>query len=177
MTGRDDIFQKAMNEGHSAAWDQMWEQAVEAYQRALNEFPDNPKALTSLGLALIQLQRFEEALQVYKQAARVMPDDPLPLSQVAQLSERAGNLKQAIQSAMQAAELYVKNREIDKALDCWLRITQLDPENVTAHSRLAMVHERLQSKYPKHGKSFNSVLIAHLKNKGIKVKRRWEDKV
>jgi tetratricopeptide (TPR) repeat protein len=143
MPGREDVFQNAMNEGHSAAWDQKWEQAVEAYQKALAEFPENPKSLTSLGLALYQVGRYEEAMEIYKHAAQVSPDDPLPLEKIAQLSERLGNLKQAIQAAMQAAELYVKSREVDKALENWLRVTQLDPENLTAHSRLALVHERL----------------------------------
>jgi len=143
MPGREDVFQNAMNEGHSAAWDQKWEQAVEAYQKALAEFPEKPKALTSLGLALYQAGRYEEALGIYKHAAQASPDDPLPLEKIAQLSERLGHLKQAVQAALQSAELYIKSKEVDKALENWLRVTQLDPENFTAHSRLALVHERL----------------------------------
>ena len=143
MPGRENIFQKAMSEGHSAAWDQMWEQAAAAYQKALVEFPEHPKALNSLGLALIQLARYEEALDVYQRAAKVSPNDPVPLEKVAQISERVGNLQQASQAAMQAAELYIKNQEADKAIENWLRVTQLDPEHLGAHSRLAMVHERL----------------------------------
>jgi tetratricopeptide (TPR) repeat protein len=143
MPGREDVFQNAMNEGHSAAWDQKWEQAVEAYQKALAESPENPKALINLGLALNQVGRYEEALEMYKRAAQFSPDDPLPLEKIAQLSERLGHLKQAVQAALQSAELYIKSKEVDKALENWLRVTQLDPENFTAHSRLALVHERL----------------------------------
>ncbi len=143
MPGREDSFRIAMNEGHSAAWDQKWDQAAAAYQKALAEFPENPKALTSLGLALYQLGQHEEALKKYKHAAQVSPDDPLPLEKVAHLSERLGNLKEAVQAAMQAAELFIQSKEIDKALENWLRVTQLDPDNITAHSRLALVHERL----------------------------------
>ena len=62
MPGREDIFHKAMNEGHSAAWDQEWSKAASAYRRALEEFPDQPKALGSLGLALHQLNNVDEAL-------------------------------------------------------------------------------------------------------------------
>lgn len=58
MPGREDIFQKAMNEGHSAAWDQEWSKAVAAYRRALEESPDNPKALGSLGHPLVTLPGF-----------------------------------------------------------------------------------------------------------------------
>ncbi len=143
MTGREDIFQKAMNEGHSAAWDQNWDKAVAAYKKALEEIPDHPKALSSLGLALFELQKYPESLQAYLRTAKVSPDDPVPLEKIAQLSERSGDLKQAIQASLRAAELYIKNQDSNKALENWLRVTQLDVENVTAHTYLAMVHERL----------------------------------
>jgi tetratricopeptide (TPR) repeat protein len=143
MPGREDVFQKAMSEGHSAAWDQQWDKAAAAYQKALKESPNHPKALASLGLALFQLQRFEESLDTYQQAAQASPEDPVLLEKVALLSERLGNLKQAIKAAMQAAELYIKNQEVEKAIENWLRVTQLDPDEVSAHARLAMVHERL----------------------------------
>src|SRR5258706_12203572 len=43
---------------------------------------------------------------------------------------------------MQAAEVYLKAREADKAIENWLRAVQLDPENINARSRLAMIHEK-----------------------------------
>ncbi len=143
MAGREDVFQKAMNEGHSAAWDQAWDQAAEAYSRALAEFPDNPKALSSLGLAQFELQKFNESLLTYQRAAKATPDDPVPPEKIAQLSERLGDLKAAIQASLKAAELYIKRQESEKALENWLRVTQLDVENIPAHTYLAMVHERL----------------------------------
>ena len=69
MPGREDVFQKAMSEGHSAAWDQQWEKAAAAYRKALEEMPAQPKALTSLGLALFQLQNYPDSLRAYQQAA------------------------------------------------------------------------------------------------------------
>jgi tetratricopeptide (TPR) repeat protein len=143
MPGREDLFQKAMNEGHSAAWDQEWEKAVLAYRRALQEFPDHPKALNSLGLALYQLGQFEEALQIYRQVAKLAPTDPLAFEKVAQLSERVGDLNGAIEAAMQAAELYLRQRDLEKATENWIRVTTLNPDHALAHSRLALVHERL----------------------------------
>ena len=143
MAGREDIFQKAMSTGHSAAWDRQWSKAAESYQKALDEFPQHPKALANLGLALFELQRFDESLQAYQKAAQAAPTDPLPLEKVGQLSERVGKHPEAIQSFLQAAELYIKNQEADKALENWTRVTQLDPEHIPARSYLAMVHERL----------------------------------
>ncbi|HNJ12997.1 MAG TPA: tetratricopeptide repeat protein, partial [Anaerolineales bacterium] len=143
MPGREDVFQKAMNDGHSAAWDQEWDKACAAYRRALEEFPDHPKALNSLGLALYQLGNFEEALQIYRNVVRLSPDDPIPMEKVSQISERIGDLKTAVEAAMRAGDLFLQQRDTEKALENWVRVTNVNPENAIAHSRLAQVHERL----------------------------------
>src|SRR5574342_988874 len=146
MSGREDIFQKSMNEGHSAAWDQEWGKAAVAYRKALQEMPDNPKALNSLGLALFQQGSYDEALPIYKRAAQVSPQDPSPMEKLAQLLERTGHLKEAVDVAARAAELFLNQRDVDKAIENWVRVTMLDPDNVMAHSRLALAHERLGHK-------------------------------
>jgi tetratricopeptide (TPR) repeat protein len=146
MPGREDIFQKSMNEGHSAAWDQEWSKAAAAYRKALQEMPDQPKALNSLGLALFQLGEFDEAMQIYKRVAQISPQDPVPMEKLAQLLERTGRLKEAIEAATRAAELFLNQRDVDKAIENWVRVTSLDPENILAHSRLALAHEKLGHK-------------------------------
>jgi tetratricopeptide (TPR) repeat protein len=146
MTDQQERFQQAMNQGHSAAWDQMWERAAGFYRQALDEAPDHPQALTSLGLALYELQDYESALQAYYRAAKANSSDPVPMEKLAQLYERLGNLDQAVQASMNAAELYLRNREPLKAVENWGRITRLQPENLQAHSRLALVYERMQER-------------------------------
>jgi tetratricopeptide (TPR) repeat protein len=146
MPGREDIFQKAMNEGHSAAWDQEWSKAAASYRQALQEIPDQPKALNSLGLALYQQGNFEEALQIYKRVAQITPTDPVPMEKLAQLLERTGHLKEAIEAAFRAADLFLNQRDVDKAIENWVHVTTLDPEHVLAHSRLALAHEKLNHK-------------------------------
>ena len=143
MPGREEVFQKEMRTGHSAAWDQQWDKAAAAYQKALDEFPNRPKALTSLALALFELQRYEESLQAYQKAVQAAPNDPVPLEKVGQLSERLGNIQEAIQAFMHAAELFAQNQDTEKAIENWVRVTQLNAENIQAHTYLAMVQERL----------------------------------
>jgi len=146
MPGREDVFQRAMNEGHSFAWDQEWGKAVSAYRKALQEMPDNPKALSSLGLALYQQGEFQEALQIYQRVAQVSPQDAPAVEKIAQLLERTGHLKEAIEAALKAAELFLNQRDAEKAMENWVRVTSLDPEHILAHSRLAVAHERLGHK-------------------------------
>lgn len=143
MTRSEEAFQEAMEQGHSAAWDQAWEKAAIHYRRAVKEFPEHPMALTSLGLALFELQKYEESLSYYARAAKASPDDPLPVEKIGQVYERLGNIQRARAAAFQAAELYLKNRDVNKAIENWTRVVILDPENLQVHTRLALVYERL----------------------------------
>ena len=56
MTGIQNAFRRAMNQGHSAAWDQKWEKAAGFYRQAIDISPENATALTSYGLALFELK-------------------------------------------------------------------------------------------------------------------------
>jgi tetratricopeptide (TPR) repeat protein len=89
---------------------------------------------------------YDEALQIYKRVAQVSPHDPAPMEKLAQLLERTGHLREAIDAASKSAELYLNQRDVDKAIENWVRVTTLDPENIIAHSRLALAHERLDHK-------------------------------
>src|SRR5260370_34971791 len=113
MPGREEVYQKAMNEGHSAAWDQDWKKAACAYRRALQEFPDQPKALNSLGLALYQLGEFDESLRTYQRVSELSPDDPVPFEKVGQISERLGELKRAAASASETGDIFLSQREVE----------------------------------------------------------------
>jgi tetratricopeptide (TPR) repeat protein len=144
MIGDQQAFQNAMNQGHSAAWDQDWSTASKFYRQALQEYPDNYNALTSLALALYELQMFHESLEYYLQAAKISPNDPIPLQKVGEIQEHLGDLKKAADAYMGVAELYARNRDIDKALTNWTHVVALNPQHLVAHTRLALVYERLR---------------------------------
>ncbi|MDH5606856.1 MAG: tetratricopeptide repeat protein [Anaerolineae bacterium] len=144
MTGQNSsTYKEALNQGHSAAWDQDWERAAQFYRKAVEEFPDNPVGLTSLGLAYFELKRYDEALAIYGKAAKLTPEDPLPIEKLATIYERSGNKQLAADHSMAAADLWLKLKDADKAIENWTRVTALFPEHIKAHSRLAVVHERL----------------------------------
>ena len=146
MSGDEIAFQQSMSDGHTAAWDGMWERAAVYYRQALDEIPDHPKALTSLGLALFELGEIENALENYLQAVSASPGDPLPLEKSAQLFDLLNNYGKAIEASLLAAETYANKRDIDKAIENLSRVTRIDPENKVAHSRLALIYDRLGHK-------------------------------
>lgn len=143
MAGNLELYQEAIDQGHSAAWEQDWKNAARHYRRALQEFPENPNALTSLGLALYQLQDYDEALRAYMLAAKLKPDDPLPLEKASELYELLGSYQRATDVGFQSAELYARQRDVEKALNGWQRVVRINPEHLPAHTRLALVYERL----------------------------------
>jgi tetratricopeptide (TPR) repeat protein len=143
MTGRQDLFDESMQLGHSAAWDLKWDRAIGYYRKALAEFPEEPRALTSLGLALLETNQLPEALTVYRQAAKITPDDPVPIERCAEIFERLGQNQEAMEHREAAGELYVRRKDAEKALECWSHVGRLAPENLAARSRLALTHERM----------------------------------
>jgi tetratricopeptide (TPR) repeat protein len=148
MSGDDQVFQNAMNQGHSAAWDEDWDKAASFYHLALDEFPDNPVALTSLALSLYELQRYPEALVYYQKAAKLSPTDPVPMQKVAEINELSGDINKAVRAYMDVAEVYAHSREVEKAIRVWTHVIALAPDQLTAHTRLALVYERLGRNTP-----------------------------
>lgn len=135
-----------MNQGHTAAWDQNWENASQYYQKALDEFPDHPQGLSNLGLAYYEQKRYDEALVCYQRAFELNPNDAVSLEKMARICEKTGQKAKAIQYYMEAAELFLKARNVDKTIDNWKKVADLEPTNLMAHSRLATIYDRLGRK-------------------------------
>ncbi|MBN1967309.1 MAG: tetratricopeptide repeat protein [Anaerolineae bacterium] len=131
-----------MNAGNSAAWEQQWDRAIAAYGRAVQEFPEDPDAHRSLGLALLMAHRLEEALKVYTRAHQLAPDDAIPLEKSADVLERMGRLREAAQQYIKVADIYIAQRDLEKAIGNWERATQLTPGLIQIHAKLATAYER-----------------------------------
>src|SRR6266849_9202307 len=142
MIGRREVFDQAMRLGHSAAWDQQWDRAIALYREALAEFPDEPLALSSLGFALLQADKLDIALQLYQRAAALSPGDPVAPEKCGEIFERQGRLNEAAQTYLAVAEIHLKRRDVQKAMDNWNRVARLTPDNLAAHTRLALASER-----------------------------------
>jgi tetratricopeptide (TPR) repeat protein len=146
MPGNHEAYEQAMNAGHNAAWDQEWMLAVNAYGRAIQEFPNDPEAHLHLGLGLLELGRLEDALKVYTRASQLAPEDPIPREKSADVLERMGRLQQAAQQYISVAEIYLQQRDLDKTIANWERATHLTPGLIPVHAKLAQAYERIGDK-------------------------------
>ncbi len=146
MSGDQQAFLTAMNQGHSAAWDQNWGEALKQYRKALAQYPDDPMALISIGLALLEMQDYEGALSQYQKVASISPNDPVPYEKIAFIYENMGRIKDAVKVGMQAAELQLRARDVDKSIESWLHVISLEPNNLNARTRLAMIYDKMGKK-------------------------------
>jgi tetratricopeptide (TPR) repeat protein len=142
MAGNQQAYQTYMTAGHDAAWDQNWENAIRYYSMALKEFPEDSEAHNNLGLSLLRAERLADALRIYERAVSLSPEDPTPLEGVAYALEASGNLREASQRYTQVAELYLQQRDLEKAVQAWELAVQLTPGLIPIHAKLAQAHER-----------------------------------
>lgn len=141
MAGNRANFDQAMSKGHSAAWDQLWDRAIAYYRAALTEFPDEPTALSALGLVLFQTDRLDDALNIYQRAAMLTPGDPVAPEKCGEIFERQGRLNEAVQTYSAVADLHLRRRDVQKAIDLWTRIVKLAPDNLNIRMMLVRALE------------------------------------
>ncbi|MHB8134546.1 MAG: tetratricopeptide repeat protein [Anaerolineaceae bacterium] len=146
MSGDLQAFHAAMNQGHSAAWDQKWTDAANFYRQALEEYPNDPMALLSLGLSFLEMQDYESALSQYQKVSSISPNDPVPYEKMTKIYENMGRSREAVKAGMQAAELQLKARDVEKSIQSWNYVIAIDPENLNARTRLAMIYDKMGKK-------------------------------
>ena len=139
-------LQDLLSKGNSAAWDKNWHDAAGYYQQALEIDPGNFKALTNLGLAYYEMREYREALDTYQKAVEINPDDPAPFEKMFLIYKEVAQTDDAVKVALLAAEGHLRNEDIQKAIENWKRVLELDVQNIKAHARLGMVYERLGKK-------------------------------
>jgi tetratricopeptide (TPR) repeat protein len=143
MKESDERFSQILDQASTAAWEQKWNDAAAYYRQALELSPDNPLVLNNLGLALFELQVFDEAVVCYQKAAKLAPDDPLPLERMSQIYATLDQNDQAVVNALRAAELNLKSKSLNRAIENLEYVISIQPGNVSAHLRLAMIDEKL----------------------------------
>src|SRR5690606_13044343 len=73
-------------------------------------------------------------------------NDPIPLEKSAEVLEAMGRLREAAQQYVNVAEIYLNQRDLDKAVATWEKATRLSPGFVSVHAKLAQAYERMGNK-------------------------------
>ena len=139
-------LQQWLERGHALAWEQSWEEAIDAYQNALRIKSDAIDAWVSLGLAYQHTERLNQAHEAFANAHKIDSNDPTPIERMGEIAAQMGSLSEATRYYMQASDAYLRHRDIHKAIADWEYASQLTPGLIPAHARLAQAYERLGDK-------------------------------
>jgi len=140
VAGNRRQFERALKRADGHAEKREWDKAVDQYQQALDEFPDDVAALAGVGLAYVKTQQLEKALAAYQRARQAGADDARLLERLADVQERLRRLEEAADTYVGLAEHALREREIERAIHAWKRAVQLVPGHPIARLNLAKAH-------------------------------------
>lgn len=131
------LFWKTMGPTVNAAWRGVWDEAVQAYQGALEEQPDDVDLIAGLGVAYSRADRPEAALRAYRQASQLAPEDPVLLERVGDALEELGRDEEAAQAYLFCGKRIMdQGQEPGLAAKHWETAVQLHPRSVAARAEL-----------------------------------------
>jgi tetratricopeptide (TPR) repeat protein len=90
MAGNQAAFEAAVKKAQSYAWEERWMKAIEQYEAAIAEFPDDVSVRSGLAFAYYRGERLKEALREYRRVRDANPEDPVARTKIAQILEELG---------------------------------------------------------------------------------------
>ncbi|MBN1935231.1 MAG: tetratricopeptide repeat protein [Anaerolineae bacterium] len=141
MAGNRRAYDAAMKRAASLAMERKWSKAIEEYDKALAEFPQDVAVLTGVGLAYVETKQLEKALQVYKEAANLNTENPDVIQRVGFVYERLAQLTEAARAYVLAGEAAVRMRDVAQAIELWRKACVLAPQNLEAHRNLVRAYQ------------------------------------
>jgi tetratricopeptide (TPR) repeat protein len=137
MSGNRDIYSAALNAADRHRWDSLWAEALQEYQRALVEFPDDVTARNGRGFCYMQSRHWQEALNEYEYILKSDPDNVIALSKTAELYGILQRREDAYRAYLHLADLYARVGQGARAEATWQKAAQLSSESPEPHERLA----------------------------------------
>ncbi len=119
-----EIFKKAMDRADLHRWESRWSDAAAAYRQALERFPDDVKAHTSLGFCLMQMEQWQAALYEYEQALKSDPDNLIATQKKAELYVLLKQPAEVYQTYMRLADLYAQAGQQARYEATWKKIVE-----------------------------------------------------
>lgn len=143
MAGNKRAYENAINAGLNFAWEGQWQKALEAYQQAQAEMPDDSEVHNHMGLAYLELRQPEMALRAYTRASHLAPDDPAPMTRIAAIHEQLGQPHAAADAYYSIAEIHRRRFAWTQAIQFLQQATRLYSDHLQARLALAEIFAEL----------------------------------
>jgi tetratricopeptide (TPR) repeat protein len=140
VAGNRRAYDTAVRRAASLVREHRWSTAIEAYNEALAEYPQDVAALTGLGLAYAQTGQSDKALSAYRQAADLSSDNPEVIIRLASMLERLARWPEAASAYVRAADICARLHDVPRAIDLWRKAAVLDPQCLAAHYGLVQAY-------------------------------------
>lgn len=137
MAGNRAIFERAIEQGRVAAQREDWPTALKEVLRAVQEFPNDLDARSSLAVALYHNAKYAQAIQLLVDVRKRRGDDPYTLAYLARAYEGNGELGQAVAVLVALADQALGQRLITDALEAFEEAVRLTPQDTELRIRFA----------------------------------------
>lgn len=137
MPGNRALFDRAMEQSREAARLMNWDEALKQAVRALQEFPQDLDARSSVAVALFNTAKYAQALQVFDELRRADSGNPFFLEYLARTHERLGDDAAAVSAYIQLADLQLGRRLAARGIDALREALRLRPDADDQRARLA----------------------------------------
>jgi tetratricopeptide (TPR) repeat protein len=138
-------------------YDEQYEEALEAYEKAIKLRPDYSLAWNNKGYSLHDLKRYKEALAAYEKALELDPDDPIAWNNKGAALNDLERYEEALEALEKSIELnpeYAKSwkhkglalnclERHDEALEALNKALELDPDYASAWNNKGVALEKL----------------------------------
>ncbi len=145
MLNKDIELQNALNQGHAAAWDLEWKKAEEYYKQAYQISPEDSSIINNVALALFNQEKYEESLKYYLESIKLHDESPAPYQKSAKIFEHLDKPDLAANQYMMTAEIFLKQKDLKKAIEHWKNVVRLNTQHINAHKRLAVVYQKMNN--------------------------------
>jgi tetratricopeptide (TPR) repeat protein len=137
MAGNRAIYDRAMDQSREAAREGRWDDALKGAVRALQEFPKELEARTSVAVALFHTGKLAQALQQLQELHNADPGNPFYLEYIARAQERQGNSQNAISTYRMLLEMHQQQRSLGKTVAVLREILRISPDRDAEREQLA----------------------------------------
>jgi tetratricopeptide (TPR) repeat protein len=141
MAGNRALYDRAMEQTREAARQKNWEEALKQAVRALQEFPADADARSSVAVALFNTGKYPQALQIFEELRGNDPSNPFALEYLARIHERMGTTAAAVAAYTQLADLQQERRLGIRAIEALREVLRLRPDADDQRLRMARLIE------------------------------------
>jgi tetratricopeptide (TPR) repeat protein len=134
-----------MEQSREAARQKSWEEALKQAIRALQEFPQDADARSSVAVALFNTGKYPQALQLFEELRASDPSNPFSLEYLAHTHEHMSNTDAAVAAYTQLADLQQSRRLSARAIEALREVLRLRPNADDARARMARLIEETGS--------------------------------